>query len=286
MASIALVVHRQRPEAVRVARETAAALRERGHEVRLAREDADELDLSECACDPEKLAAELDLAVSLGGDGTMLRTVELVAREGVPVLGVNVGRLGYLTELEPSELPDALERFLAGSFNVEERMTLAVEIESRSGSLPAGPLFALNEAVIEKAAAGHTIHAAVSINGTFFTSYAADGLIVATPTGSTAYAFSVRGPIVSPRQRALIVTPVSAHMLFDRSLVLDESETVRIELIDDRPAMLTVDGRELGTLGRSDAITCSAGSHPARFVTFGSRDFYRIVKTKFGLSDR
>jgi NAD+ kinase len=286
MASVALVVHRQRPEAVRVARETADWLREGGHEVRVAREDADHLDLSECACDPEKLAAGLDLAVSLGGDGTMLRTVELVAREGVPVLGVNVGRLGYLTVLEPSQLRPALERFLAGDYSVEERMTLAVQVESSSGAMPSGTLFALNEAAIEKASAGHTIHAAVSINDEFFTSYAADGLIVATPTGSTAYAFSVRGPIVSPRQRALIVTPVSAHMLFDRSLVLDESETVRIELIDDRPAMLTVDGRELGRLTRGDAITCSAGSHPARFVTFEGRDFYRIVKTKFGLSDR
>jgi NAD+ kinase len=286
MAAVAFVIHQQRPEAVRVAQEAATWLRAQGHEVRVAAEEADELDLSECACDPEKLAAGLDLAVSLGGDGTMLRTVELVAREGVPVLGVNAGRLGYLTEVEPSQVQDALERFLAGSFNVEERMTLAIEVESKDGAIPSGMLFALNEAVIEKAAAGHTIHAAVSINGEFFTTYAADGLIVATPTGSTAYAFSVRGPIVSPRQRALIVTPVSAHMLFDRSLVLDESESVRIELIDDRAAILTVDGRQLGTLTRGDAITCSAGAHPARFVTFGSRDFFRIVKTKFGLSDR
>jgi NAD+ kinase len=286
MAAVALVVHRQRPEAARVAQEAAAWLRERGHEVRMAVEEAEELDLSDCACDAEKLASGLDLAVSLGGDGTMLRTVELVAREGVPVLGVNAGRLGYLTEVEPSQVPEALERFLSGAFSVEERMTLAVEVESKSGTVPSATLFALNEAVIEKAAAGHTIHAAVSINDQFFTSYAADGLIVATPTGSTAYAFSVRGPIVSPRQRALIVTPVSAHMLFDRSLVLDESERVRIELIDDRPAILTVDGRELGTLTRGDAVTCSVGAHPARFVTFGTRDFYRIVKTKFGLSDR
>jgi NAD+ kinase len=286
MAAIALVVHRQRPEAVRVAHEVSAWLRERGHEVRVAADEADALDLSESAWDPQKLAAGLDLAVSLGGDGTMLRTVELVAREGVPVLGVNAGRLGYLTEVEPSQLPDALERFLAGSYSVEERMTLAVEVESKTGALPSGTLSALNEAVIEKAAAGHTIHAAVSINGEFFTTYAADGLIVATPTGSTAYAFSVRGPIVSPRQRAIIVTPVSAHMLFDRSLVLDASENVRIELLDDRPAILTVDGRELGTMTRGDAVTCSVGSHAARFVTFGARDFYRIVKTKFGLSDR
>src|SRR5437764_12965269 len=134
-------------------------------------------------------------------------------------------------------------------------MMLAVEVEASSGSLQSGPLLALNEASMEKAGPGHPLRAAVSIDGTFFTSYAADGLIVATPTGSTAYAFSVRGPIVSPRQRALILTPVSAHMLFDRSLVLDEAESVRIELIDDRAAVLTVDGREPGIMSKGDAIT-------------------------------
>jgi len=286
MASVALVVHRLRPEAVRMAQEAATWLRQRGHEVRMAPEEADELDLRDCACEPEKLAAGLDLAVSLGGDGTMLRTVELVAREGVPVLGVNAGRLGYLTELEPAQLVDSLERFFSGSYQIEERMMLSVEVDAPSGSLPSTTRCALNEASIEKAGAGHTIHAAVSINDTFFTSYAADGLIVATPTGSTAYAFSVRGPIVSPRQRALIVTPVSAHMLFDRSLVLDESERVRIELIDDRPAVLTVDGRELGTMQRGDAIACAAATYTARFVTFEPRDFFKIVKAKFGLADR
>src|SRR2546423_1071761 len=284
MACVALVVHRLRPEALRVAQEAATWLRERGHDVRMAPEEADELDLRDCACDPEKMAAGLDLAVSLGGDGTILRTVEMVAREGVPVLGVNIGRLGYLTELEPAQLSAALERFFSGSHDIEERMMLAVELQASSGSLPSGPMPALNEASIEKAGPGHTIHAAVSINDTFFTSYAADGLIVATPTGSTAYAFSVRGPIVSPRQRALILTPVSAHMLFDRSLVLDDTESVRIELIDDRPAVLTVDGRELGTLQRGDAITCSAAPYAARFVTFERRDFFRIVKAKCGLA--
>lgn len=286
MASVGLVVHRLRPEALRLAQEAATWLRSRGHEVRIAPEEADELDLRDCACEPEKLAAGLDLAVSLGGDGTILRTVELVAREGVPVLGVNVGHLGYLTELEPAQMTSALERFFSGDFGIEERMMLAVEVEAASGSFPPGQMLALNEASIEKAGSGHTIHAAVSINDTFFTSYAADGLIVATPTGSTAYAFSVRGPIVSPRLRGLILTPVSAHMLFDRSLVLDESETIRVELMNDRPAVLTVDGRELGTMRRGDAIKTSAAPYAARFVTFERRDFFNIVKTKFGLEDR
>jgi NAD+ kinase len=231
-----------------MAQEAASWLRKNGHEVRMVPEEADHLDLRDCACEPEKLAAGLDLAVSLGGDGTMLRTVELVAKEGVPVLGVNAGHLGYLTEIEPAQLPTALERFLSGAYEIEERMMLAVSVESTSGSLPAATLAALNEVVIEKAGAGHTIHAAVSINDTFFTTYAADGLIVATPTGSTAYAFSVRGPIVSPRQRALILTPVSPHMLFDRSLVLDE----RPHRADRRPT------------GDSHCRRARAGNHAPR----------------------
>ena len=286
MAQIALVVHRLRPEALRVAKDAVAWLTEQGHEVRLPRTDAEALDLVDLGCDPAKLAAGLDLAVSLGGDGTILRTVELVARDGVPVLGVNVGHLGYLTQLEPAQLRGALERFFAGAYTIEDRMTLAIEVEAPSGSVPSGTYFALNEAAAEKPSAGHTIHVAVAINGEFFTTYAADGLIVATPTGSTAYAFSVRGPIVSPQHRALIMTPVSAHMLFDRSLVLDPAESVRVEVINDRPAMLTVDGRELGMLGEGDSVTCAAAPHSARFVTFEPRDFYRIIKAKFGLADR
>src|SRR3954464_11846424 len=167
MACVALVVHRLRPEAVRVAQETATWLRERGHDVRMAPEEADELDLRDCACDTEKMASGLDLAVSLGGDGTILRTVELVAREGVPVLGVNIGRLGYLTELEPAQLPDSPHPLSSGAHDIEERMMLAVEVDAPSKSLSAGRLLALNEASIEKAGPGHTIHAAVSIDDTF-----------------------------------------------------------------------------------------------------------------------
>ena len=193
MASVALVVHRLRPEAVRVAQEAATWLRQRGHEVRLAPEVADELDLRDCACDPEKLAAGLDLAVSLGGDGTMLRTVELVAREGVPVLGVNAGRLGYLTELEPAQLLDSLERFFSDSYDIEERMMLAVEVDAPSGSLPSTTLWALNEASIEKAGAGHTIRAAVSINGTFLTEASCS-----TNRRACASSSSTTGPPSSP----------------------------------------------------------------------------------------
>jgi NAD+ kinase len=146
-------------------------------------------------------------------------------------------------------------------------------------------MWALNEAVIERPAAGHTVHVAVQVEGRFWTTYAADGLIVATPTGSTAYAFSAGGPIVSPNVRALLMTPVSAHMSFDRSLVVDANDTVRIE-VTDRPATLVLDGREMALLERGDAILCTEAPGSARFVGFGTRDFYGILKTKFGVADR
>ena len=153
------------------------------------------------------LCGGLDVAVSLGGDGTMLRTVALVAEADVPVIGVNFGQLGYLTDVEPEGARAALERFLAGEHTIEERMMLAVDVTSPSGAVTEHHVVALNEAVLEKTASGHTVRLDVELDGSRFTPYAADGLIVATPTGSTAYAFSARGPIVDPTHRALLLTP-------------------------------------------------------------------------------
>ena len=281
MATVGLVVHTARPRAVELAMRAADWLRERGHAVRVPDADAEATGLQPWACAEDRLADDLDLALSFGGDGTMLRAVDLLVASEVPVLGVNVGHLGYLTEVEPDGLDQALERLIAGDYRIDERMTLSVGIEG--AEQPPRP--ALNEVVVEKVASGHTVRLAVDLNGRFFTSYAADGMIVATATGSTAYSLSARGPIVSPGHRALLLTPVAPHMLFDRTLVLDATETIRIEIID-RDAALSVDGRHLGTLRAGQAVVCEAGPHSARLVTFGSRDFHQILKAKFGLADR
>ena len=285
MATVGMILHHGRDQAAELARDAAAWLADRDHEVRLPLQDAGIAGLPQLGVAEEDFARGLDVAVSLGGDGTMLRTVELVAAEGVPVVGVNVGQLGYLTEVEPPGLRMALKRFLAGSYEIEERMLLQVTVDATDVG-PGDSFLALNEAVLEKTPMGHTVRLGVSIDGETFTPYAADGLIVATPTGSTAYAFSARGPIVEPTHRCLLMTPVSPHMLFDRSLVLAPSARVRIEVVGDRSATLSVDGHNLGTLCRGDAMTATAASLSARFVTFGPRDFLRILKTKFGLSDR
>jgi NAD+ kinase len=296
MAVVGIIVHHERDQAAELARDAAAWLGERGHEVRLPLRDAGIAGLATAGSAEADFARGLDVAVSLGGDGTVLRTVDLVASDGVPIIGVNVGQLGYLTEVEPHGLRMALKRFLAGSYEVEERMLLRVSVDAprfepaadvdRRSSAGTRSYLALNEAVLEKTPMGHTVRLGVSIDGETFTPYAADGLIVATPTGSTAYAFSARGPIVEPTHRCLLMTPVSPHMLFDRSLVLAPAARVRIEVAGDRSATLSVDGHNLGTLARGDAIVCTASELTARFVAFGPRDFLRILKTKFGLSDR
>jgi NAD+ kinase len=285
VAAFGIIVHPEREQAAELARDAAEWLLARGHEVRVPIEDAGVAKLAELGYAEATFARGLDVVVSLGGDGTMLRSVHLAAPEGVPVLGVNVGQLGYLTEVEPSGLFMALKRFLAGSYDVEERMLVAIGIEHQ-GVAADGPYLALNEAVLEKTPMGHTVRLAVSVDGDFFTTYAADGLIVATPTGSTAYALSARGPIVAPTHRCLLLTPVSPHMLFDRTLVLDPTTTLRLEVGGSRAANLSVDGRTLATLEEGDAITCTAAPRGARLVMFGQRDFLKILKSKFGLSDR
>ena len=277
-----LVVHRDRPEALGLANKAIAWLEQSGHRAVLVADDAAALGIGRLSAAASDIA-QADVAVSLGGDGTMLRTVELVSAHGVPVIGVNVGRLGYLEEVEPAGLLAALESFAAGGCDIDERMMLSGTLTKADG---VSRFRALNETVIEKVESGHTVLLGVTIDGTAFTSYAADGLIVATPTGSTAYSLSARGPIVSPRCEALLLTPVSPHMLFDRSMILAPDEEIAIEVLGHRPASVTVDGRPLGVLQPGDRVACRRATPPARFVRFAPRSFHQVLKAKFGLNDR
>jgi len=281
---VGLVPHIDRPEAHAIAKRAAEWLRAQGIEPRVPREVASECGLDDYAATDSTFAEGLDLVVSIGGDGTMLHTVQLVYPRPVPILGVNVGQLAYLSEIEPGELDEWLPKLVDGQFEVSERMVLAVEVTSTGSA--AGTWYALNETVLEKQRSGHMIRLDVTINGTPFTSYAADGVIVATPTGTTAYSFSARGPIVSPRMRCLLLTPVSPHMLFDRSLVLGDEESLAFVVSDDRSVTLTADGLTRGELAAGDRVTCRAAPEPARIVTLAPRDFHQILKAKFGLADR
>jgi NAD+ kinase len=297
MVAVAFVVNPDRPEAAEIAVRAREWLTARGHTVQSVEndthqspEEGEEPVIGRCPGELPLLdGARVDLAVSLGGDGTMLRTVAATASRGIPVLGVNLGRLGYLSEVDPPALESALERFIAGDYLIEERMTLEVRVERSPESALAGDgasYLVLNEAVVEKTVPGHTIRVAAAIAGKPLVIYAADGLLVATPTGSTAYNLSVRGPIVSPQLRAIVLTPVSPHMLFDRSLVLAPEEWLRLELAPPRAALVVLDGRRIGTLEPGDAMVCRPGQTHARLVTFGARDFHAILRARFHLADR
>lgn len=287
MEAVGLVAHHERAVAHDLARWAHAWLVERGVDVRVPEIDAASVGLDDCAVPVAGFAKGLDLVLVLGGDGTMLRAVRMVYPEPVPILGVNAGQLGYLSAIEPTELEATLPRLLRGEFEVSERMMLEIAVKSagEAGSVERTE-FALNEAVLEKVGAGRLIRLLVSINGTPFTTYAADGVIVATATGSTAYSFSARGPIVSPDHRCLLLTPVSPHMLFDRSLVLGAEEELEFVVTDDRPVSLTIDGREAGHLASGGVVVCRAAPGAARLVARRPADFHQLLKAKFGLADR
>jgi NAD+ kinase len=270
MSRVTFVVHEGREEAVSTAGDLRAVLEAEGVETEAARRPSD------------IRGQRPDLVVSVGGDGTFLRAAHVAATADVPVLGVKVGRLGFLTEIEPGVGATELIRdALAGRARVEER--LAVLAEPGDGSA-FEPEWAMNEVMVEKRARHRLVRLAVSVGDAYVTTFSADGVIVATPTGSTAYSFSARGPIVSPTVPCLVVTPIAAHMVFDRSFVLAADAVVTFEVVGDEPAILSADGREGIELGIGSRIRISAAPRPARLV---ARDrgpgFLARVRDKFDL---
>lgn len=289
MARVGIAIHRFRQDAVTVGRDIAAWCASNGHACVSSGADLPVLVAAGATgVRADDDLCDLDVLVSIGGDGTMLRSVRSLGGRAVPVIGVNVGLLGYLTAVEQASAVEALGTFLNGSvgsgFSFDDRMLVRVRVWS--GGVFVGEHLALNELVVEKKEAGHTVRLAVDIDGAHFTTYAADGLIVASPTGSTAYSMSARGPILSPRMRALLVTPVSPHMLFDRALVLDPSERIRIEVLGHRSVNVASDGELVHSLRPGDVVEVDAPDEFARFVRFEAARFHQILKSKFGLADR
>ena len=223
-----------------------------------------------------------DLVVSVGGDGTFLRAARVAAEADCPVLGVKVGRLGFLTEIEPGERALALVRAaLDGGAQVEERLAVMAEPADDS-SFP--PQWAMNEIMVEKWTRHRLVRLAVHVDAEYVTTFSADGVIVATPTGSTAYSFSARGPIVSPGVPCLVLTPVAAHMVFDRSFVLGADQIVVLEVVGDEPGILSADGRQGIELPVGSRIRILAAPRPARLVAKDDGPgFLARVRDKFDL---
>ncbi len=280
--AVGLVVHGGRPAACQAAVTAADLLAQTGVAVVGVHGDGWEREHVELR-QPGDFGAGVDVVLSLGGDGTFLRAAYLARDCGVPLLGVNLGRLGFLSEVEAGQLPAAVERVVAGDFFVEERMTLAVAVLDAAGSV-VGTSWALNDASVERTVPQRLIVLEVRVDDTVFAHVPADALICATPTGSTAYAFSAGGPILSPLVDAILLTPVAPHSLFDRTLVVDPGETLLLRPVaGDNACVVSCDGRESLAVPDGGCVRVSRGDAPVRLVRLAPLDFYARVRDKFGL---
>jgi NAD+ kinase len=232
----------------------------------------------------EDLPAHVDVLIVLGGDGTLLSAARAVGDLGVPIFGVNLGDLGFLTTTTLDEMFPALEALLAGRMAVEERMMLAARVR-RNGEWLREHV-ALNDVVIMKSAMSRIINLAVSVEGQHATAYRADGLIVSTPTGSTAYNLSAGGPILYPVMDAIVLTPVCSHTLTNRPIVLPGALRVEVALLADQQVMLTLDGQLGVDLLEHDVVEIRQAAPRIRLVRFPNKDFFSVLRTKLKWGER
>jgi NAD+ kinase len=231
------------------------------------------------AIEPAEIASQADLVVSLGGDGTMLRAMRLAQAGGVPVLGVNLGRLGFLAELDVPELGAALCAVDKGEFTVEPRVAVRAQFRGTD-------TIAFNDVALIRYPGEAIAAVDVHVEGHRFVRYAADAVIVATPTGSTAYSFSAGGPIVSPRAEGLLVVPSAAHSTFNRALFLSRAEPLALELLPSSGRLaVEVDGRLAGTVGPGEVVRVGQSERDGKVVRLGTTTFYQRVRRKLRLTD-
>jgi len=274
---IGLILHAENPEAAETGRWLARALGERGVEVQAPVADVERLGAGAVTA-VEAFADDLDLVVALGGDGTLLRAVAAIQHPGPPLLGVNFGHLGFLSQMERSELAGGLATVLDGAFDIDERMMLEARLDG-------GEQFpALNEVIVEKSSVGRAIRLSVAIGGEPVASWLADGLIVATPTGSTAYSFSAGGPVVAPAVPCLVVTPVAPHGVFNRTLVVPPGEEVLVRVLPGSDAAsLSADGRAAVDVPPGSDVRVRAALAPVRLARVDGSPFWKLVREKFRL---
>ncbi|HAA90456.1 MAG: putative inorganic polyphosphate/ATP-NAD kinase [Thermoanaerobacterales bacterium 50_218] len=222
---------------------------------------------------------EVDLVITLGGDGTLLGTARQMAGTGVPILGVNLGRLGFLTDLEMHDLFPSLEKFLHGEYEIEERMMLTAKVWRDHKCV--GSFHALNDVVITKGPLSRIIGLETYVDNEYIATYRADGIIVASPTGSTAYSLSAGGPIVTPELQLMILTPICPHTFYARPIVLPDSRTIRIILRSNSlEVMLTVDGQVGFPLQKNDEIIVSKADITTKLVKLRRRTFFEVLRIK------
>lgn len=255
-----------------------------GIEARYDRETAAAIKRSEVAS-REPLPADVDLAIVAGGDGTLLSVARSAAPLGIPILGINFGSLGFLTELQADEMFAGLEAVLAGRYDIEERQTLRVRYRRRNGEVREYAL--LNDVVITKSALARMIDLSVRVDGQDVATYTSDGLIVATPTGSTAYNLSAGGPILDPRMGAFVISPICPHTLTYRPLVVPRSVVIDVSLhSDDEEVYLTLDGQVGFPFHPEEELSMDDHPQPVRLLRLAGRSFFEVLRRKLRWGER
>ncbi|HLA24759.1 MAG TPA: NAD(+)/NADH kinase [bacterium] len=275
---------REHPEMASPARAAIDALLAGAETVWVNEEAARMLDVARLGQPEEDVAGRAGLLVVFGGDGTILRAARLAAGRGVPILGVNMGGFGFLAEVSTTDFADALPSLLAGRYHLDERMMLQADVERHDA---AQSLLALNDMVVTKSGIARVLRLRVSVNSEHLASYPADGVIVATPTGSTAYSLSAGGPILDPRVQALVITPICPHTFNSRAVVVAGDDVVTVEVASPDPeATLTVDGRVGVTLTAVRRVIVRRAAQRTRFIRLGDTRFYGILRTKLAWGER
>jgi NAD+ kinase len=274
---LALIVHPDRDSAAELAARLAAGAARRG--IRVTAEPADAARVPGTSVRPPGSPLDADAVIAVGGDGTVLEAVRVALAADLPVLGINAGHLGFLTRVEPGLLEEALDALAAGGWSESSRMTLSARVAGKP------PVVGLNDVVVEKAVSQHVVKISVTVGAERLVSYRADAVVVATPTGSTAYTFSAGGPLVDPALEALVITAVAPHNLFARPIVLRPDQHLRLTVDDDRPARVNVDGRTLSVLAPGGQVEVTRGERSARFIELWPRNFAVAVREKFHLHD-
>jgi NAD+ kinase len=278
-----LVTHTGKRANFEPARTVTRDLLEAGFTVRVIAEEAAQLSLPGIQPVTGPYAADgVEIVFALGGDGTVLRAAELARPFGAPLLGINLGRVGFLAEAEIDDLDQVVRDVVAGEYRVDERMTIDVVAEC-DGEVIARS-WALNEMSIEKGARERMLEVRVDVDDRPLSRYGCDGVVVATPTGSTAYAFSAGGPVVWPEMEALLMVPISAHALFSRALVTAPTSTIRIAVDPYTTfAFMSCDGRRSYDVAPGSSVTVCRGRHPVRVVRLSPQPFTDRLVAKFGL---
>lgn len=223
----------------------------------------------------------VDVLVVLGGDGTFLRAARAVAESSTPIVGVNLGKVGFLSKAEAHELEDLLAKVAAGRYRLEDRMALRGEIRGPQGGAPRHAFIALNDVVVARGSLARVVHLDVEIGPSHLATYIADGLVVASPTGSTGYSFSAGGPILDPLSRNLIVTPIAAYLSAIGSVVVSPEQVVRCRVVQAHEALVAIDGREDFVLEVGDVVTVAAYERPIRFLEpEGAVPFWDLLRQK------